>query len=167
MYSMPKSGPRSSRGGSKQQRQPERQFTTRTTETTTRTTTTRRFQNSLCTNRRFSWADAVFLREEDDEAAPTKIPMFLVVCESCEEDDEAAPTKIPIFLVVWESHEADWHSCIAWGADDLCEFDFDMQDSTNEWESLGDKASGESESRDVGELLHLHINLSVRYHLPE
>ena len=74
-------------------------------------------------------------------AAPT-VPMFIAVCEPCEEGDGAAPTEIQIFLVVWES-------------------DFDMQDPTN------DKASGGSESREVGELLHLHIHLSVRYHLPE
>ena len=99
-------------------------------------------------------------------AAPT-MPMFLAVCEPCEEGDGAAPTEIQIFLVVWESHEADLHGCIAWSADNLCESNFDMQDPTNEWESLGDKASGESESRDVRELLYLHIHLPVRYHLPE
>ena len=78
-----------------------------------------------------------------------------------------AATTIPIFLVVRDSHKTDLHSCVAWGADDLCESDFDVRDSANEWESLGDKAGGESESRDVGKLLRLCIHLYVRYHLPD
>ena len=75
---------------------------------------------------RFSW--------ESDRAGP---PRRLGKCRApdvvflSEEDDKTTITTIPIFLVVRESDEADLHIYVVWGADDLCESNFVMQNPTN------------------------------------